>query len=177
MTAFDIAASEIRAKRRLGDCAARSGSSIGARADAGKPRIAQEALDRVRAVLVGQERPRMRDMMRALAGMCRARKLVTPSRATVYKLMAVVPGPTYRFEELPAAVRATLYNLGPGCGVPGHQVAFHCFNYGSTEAMCFAAGMPWLALYQAMRLPGWRTKSRGLIEAVALTRGIIDGRA
>jgi len=185
MTAFDLTESVVRAGRRLGVSegkldgkpGGRSGGKAVARSDAGKPRIAPGALDCVAAVLGGQERPGMGDVMKKIAAMCRARRLAPPSRATIYKLMAVVRRPAYRFDELPAAARAALYNSGPGCDVPGHQVAFYCFNYGGTEAMSFAAGLPWLAIYQAMRLPGWRAKSRGLIEAVAFARGIADGRA
>jgi len=87
-------------------------------------------------------------------------------------MIATVPGPTWRVGDLPPAVRAALYNLAPESRVPGHQLAFSCFNYGDGRALSFAAGLPWLALYQALRLPGYRPKSRGLIEAVAHVRRI-----
>ncbi|HVS12347.1 MAG TPA: hypothetical protein VMV46_00345 [Thermoanaerobaculia bacterium] len=74
--------------------------------------------------------------------------------------------------QLPAPVRESLYNLSEDGTVPGHQLAFHCFNYGSLQAMSFAAGLPWLALYQAARLPGWRPRSKGLLDAILRTRGI-----
>lgn len=86
--------------------------------------------------------------------------------------MDTAPTPPYRIEALKPAVRETLYNLPEAGDVPGHQLAFHCFNYGSTEAMSFAAGMPWLALFQAARLRGWRPRSRGLLEAVLKARRI-----
>ncbi len=101
-----------------------------------------------------------------------AAALVPPSRATVYKLLDVVPTPTYALCELPPAVRHALYNLGPDGDIPGHQVAFYCFNYGDVAAMSFAAGLPWVALHQARRLPGFRARSRGLLEAVVRARGI-----
>lgn len=74
--------------------------------------------------------------------------------------------------DLPPAVRDALYNLTADSEVPGHQVAFYCFNYGDSAAVSFAAGLPWLALYQAGRLPGFRPRSRGLFEAVMRARGL-----
>ncbi|MBI4880836.1 MAG: hypothetical protein HY812_14445 [Planctomycetes bacterium] len=74
--------------------------------------------------------------------------------------------------DLPPSVVASLYNLGPQGDVPAHQVAFYCFNYGDLAAVSFASGLPWLALYQALRLPGHRNKSRALLEAVTCVRGI-----
>ncbi len=114
----------------------------------------------------------MAGVVRRTAERCRKEGLGPPSRASVYKLLASVPTPKYRLRDLPPAVRDALYNMGPGSEVPGHQVAFYCFNYGDLAAMSFAAGLPWLALYQALRLPGYRDRSRGLVEAVALARGI-----
>lgn len=73
---------------------------------------------------------------------------------------------------LPTDVRPCLYNLSDDATVPGRQLAFYCFNYGGGRAASFAAGLPWLDLYQAARLPGWRPKSRGLIQAVLRVRGI-----
>lgn len=119
----------------------------------------------------------MREMLRDIEDRCTSRGLAPPSRATVYRLMASLACPTYRVGDLPGPVRRALYNLGPGSEVPGHQVAFYCFNYGEIAAVSFASGLPWLALYQALRLPGYRKKSRGLIEAAAAARGIRDGRA
>ncbi|HEV8240093.1 MAG TPA: hypothetical protein VGS57_12050 [Thermoanaerobaculia bacterium] len=86
--------------------------------------------------------------------------------------MATTPAGSYSIAGLPAAVRATLYNLSDTGEVPGHQLAFYCFNYGGLEAMSFAAGLPWLALYQAARMRGWRPRSRGLLAAVLDAREI-----
>ncbi|MBW2264329.1 MAG: hypothetical protein JRG91_20370 [Deltaproteobacteria bacterium] len=119
----------------------------------------------------------MARLLADLEKLCRKRRLAPPSRATVYKLMKNLPGPVYLMEDLPDSVRSAVYNLGPGSRVPGHQVAFYCFNYGDTRALSFAAGMPWLAIYQALRMEGYHEKSRGLVEAAALARGISDGRA
>jgi hypothetical protein len=114
----------------------------------------------------------MREMLARIEDRCRARGLEPPSRATVYKLMGTITGPAFRVAELPPSVQAALYNLSPPSEVPAHQVAFYCFNYGDLKAVSFAAGLPWLALYQALRLPGHRAKSRGLLEAVAQVRRI-----
>lgn len=114
----------------------------------------------------------MREMLARIKACCLALRLKPPSRATVYKMMASVPGPTFRPADLPPSVQAALYNMSRHSDVPAHQVAFYCFNYGDLKAVSFAAGLPWLALYQALRLRGHRPKSRGLIEAVALVRRI-----
>jgi hypothetical protein len=90
----------------------------------------------------------------------------------VYKLLDKLSTPTYRLADLPSAVVAALYNLVPTSNVPGHQLAFYCFNYGDLSAVSFAAGLPWLALHQARRMPGYRPRSRGLLEAVVRARGI-----
>lgn len=86
--------------------------------------------------------------------------------------MATLPAGSYPIAPLPAGVRETLYNLDETGEVPGHQLAFHCFNYGGVAALSFAAGLPWLALYQAARMRGWRARSRGLLDAVIAVRGI-----
>jgi len=90
----------------------------------------------------------------------------------VYKLLATLPTPRYTVAGLPPSVRDALYNLTDDSEVPAHQLAFYCFNYGDLAATSFAAGLPWLALYQAARLPGYRPRSRGLLEAVMRARGI-----
>ncbi|MEN8149802.1 MAG: hypothetical protein ABFS86_08255 [Planctomycetota bacterium] len=114
----------------------------------------------------------MTEMLRAIAECCAAHDLRSPSRATVYKLLPGLPGESYRVADLPAAVRSALYNLAPDSEVPARQVAFYCVNYGDLAAASFAAGLPWLAIYQALRMPGHRPKSRGLLEAAARARGI-----
>ena len=103
---------------------------------------------------------------------CRREGVEPPSRATVYKLLKSIPTPLFRVSLLPPQVRRALYNFGSESDVPAHQVAFYCFNYGDLAAVSFAAGLPWLAIHQALRLPGYRARSRGLVEAVARARGI-----
>lgn len=116
-------------------------------------------------------------MLGTIEDLCREQGLVPPSRSSVYKIMAVAPCPRRRMGDLPGAVREALYNLEPDSEVPEHQIAFYCFNYGDSRAMSFASGLGWLAIYQALRLPGHRPGSRSLMRAVAAARGIIDGRA
>ena len=120
----------------------------------------------------GTDRPPMADVLKQISERCRSHGLEPPSRATVYKLLATLPTQVYRLSALPPAVQNALYNLAPDSEVPAHQVAFYCFNYGDLSAISFAAGLPWLALYQARRLPGYRSRSRGLLDAVAHVRGI-----
>lgn len=119
----------------------------------------------------------MRQMLAEIASQCLAEGLSPPSRATVYKLMRRLPVLRYRVGDLPKSVQTALYNLGPDSDVPGHQLAFYCFAYGDLMAVSYAAGLPWLALWQALRLPGMRPRSRGLLEAVVRVRRISDGRS
>jgi len=114
----------------------------------------------------------MRALLAQLRMKCERRGLTAPSRATTYKLLARLPVPTYRVADLPAAVQSALYNLQPESRVPAHQLVFYCVNYGDLEAVSFAAGLPWLAIYQALRMRGYRPRSRGLLEAVARARRI-----
>ena len=114
----------------------------------------------------------MRELLRELAAFCRRRRLRAPARATVYRFIERCPPHRYRIEDLPPPVQAALYNLGPDGDVPGHQLAFHAFQHGDTAAMSFAAGLPWLDLYQADRMRGWRPRSHGLLRAVLRRRSI-----
>jgi hypothetical protein len=123
-------------------------------------------------LLAGYEFPGVKQVLSDLRQRCGENRLPCPSRATVYKLMQQLPGETYPVADLPPVVRAALYNQSVDATVPGHQLAFYCFNYGALGAIHYAAGMPWLPLYQAYRMRGWRPKSRGLLKAVLLARGI-----
>jgi hypothetical protein len=165
---LDLRASLARAEQRLGG----DPSSRQRRADRGRSRLHPEVLARLTELLQGHQRPPVREIQDELERFCAGHDATPPARATIYQMMAQLPATSYAIEELPEAVRSTLYNLSPTGDVPGHQLAFHCLNYGTLEAISFAAGMPWLALYQAARLPGWRRRSRGLLEAILKTRGI-----
>jgi hypothetical protein len=114
----------------------------------------------------------VRSVLRDLDAFCQSSGHRTPARATVYKFLARCDGHIYLAADLPEAVRRALYNLAPDAEVPGHQLAFYCFNYGGLEAISFASGLPWLDLYQAARVRGWRPKSLGLLKAAMRVRGI-----
>lgn len=170
MGAFDLAASFGRAERRLG--VAGGGSKRRERSDRGRSRLDPRVLEIVRRAFSTQERPAMTEALADIARSCRRLGRRPPSRATAYALLDTIPSGTWRVADLPHSVRAALYNLDDSSDVPGHQLAFYCFNYGDLAAVCFASGLPWLALHQALRLPGFRAKSRGLLEAAARVRGI-----
>jgi len=169
MSPFDIESSLERARRRL---RGRPGSRRRPRSDRGRFRLDPRVQSIVEEAIGGHDRPAMAAMLRTVSGRCRELGLTPPSRATLYKLMAGLPTGSYRLGDLPPAVQDALYNLQPDSEVPARQVAFYCFNYGDLRAMSFAAGLPWLALYQARRLPGFRARSRGLLDAVATARGL-----
>lgn len=114
----------------------------------------------------------MRDVLASLRVACEAQGARCPSRATVYNYMARSPSKVYDARTLPPAVRASLYNLADDVQVPGHQLAFYALNYGDLPAAMFAATLPWLDLYQAARVRGWRSRSRALLEAILRHRGI-----
>lgn len=170
MSAFDLAASLVRAERRLGASSGAPGRR--ARSDRGRSRLDPGVLAIVREVLSTQEKPAMTEALGEIARRCRASALRPPSRATVYTLLDTLPCGTWRVSTLPRAVREALYNLDPDAEVPGHQLVFYCFNYGDLGATSFASGLPWLTLHQALRLPGFRPRSRGLLEAAARVRGV-----
>jgi hypothetical protein len=170
MSPFDLRRSQEEARRRLGGPVRRS--TRAPRSDRGHSRLSQAVLECVGQVLSGRDRPRTKDLLRDLEELCRDRGLKPPSRATVYKLMATLPGPGLRKADLPVSVQRALHNLAPESVVPAHQVAFCCFHHGDLRAVAFAAGLPWLAIHQARLMRGYRRKSRGLVEAVARARGV-----
>ena len=142
------------------------------RADRGRSRLPEPIIAVLAEVLSGVDRPRFMDIETALKRYCKENRLSCPSRATLYHYFAVAPLPAYDFGHLPLAVRQALYNLGEESRIPAHQVVFAAFNYGDLEAISFASGLPWLALYQADRVRGWRPKSHALLRAVMKGRGV-----
>jgi hypothetical protein len=167
MPAFDLAASVDRARRRFG-----SGGARQRRSDAGKLRLPAATVALLRPLLLDQGRPRMVDLQRELAAACQRRGLKAPARATLYACLALVEPHGYRVVDLPRHVQGALYNLDVSATVPGHQLAFYCFNHGDLAAISYAAGLPWLDLFQAAKLGGWRPRSRGLLQAVLQLRHI-----
>jgi hypothetical protein len=139
---FEITASHERAGRLLGQ----RRSARRRRSDAGRSRLDRRALRALEALAGGDERPSMAALQREHAARCARLGVRAPARAT-------------------------LYNVASDAVVPGRQLAFFCFNYGSLPAISFAAGLPWLDLYQATRLRGWRPRSRGLLLAARRARG------
>jgi hypothetical protein len=171
MSAFNLQESLERAEKRLGSPEEFHGKL--ARSDRGVSRLNPIVIECLTKIASGMEKPRMTEMLKELALMCEKKGIPKPSRATVYKLLDKLPAPSYKVNDLPESVRNALYNLSPSSEVPGHQLAFYCFNYGTMDAVSFAASLPWLAVYQALKLPGYRKKSRGLALAVATARNII----
>jgi hypothetical protein len=168
MAAFGLKESMQRAEKRFGG----DPSLRRPRRDRGRPRLPAELQAELERLLQGQERPPVRTIRSRLEDFCASRVLDIPARATIYQAMARAPAGGYPVAELPKAIQETLYNLSEDSFVPGHQLAFHCLNYGGVQAVSFAAGLPWLALYQAARMPGWRPRSRGLLDAILRVRGI-----
>lgn len=113
----------------------------------------------------------MAELHRRLERLCAAEGLRVPSRGSLYAAFDSIEGHAYDIVSLPPAAAQCLYNLPREGRVSGRQLVFYCLNYGSLTALSFAAGLPWLDLHQARRLRGWRTRSRGLLEAVLRVRG------
>ncbi len=164
---FDINESQRQARQRLGRDSTRR-----RRSDAGRSRLPTIVLAELRAAALEHDRPSMATLQRRLSDLCARSGLRPPSRASLYGAFSRIEGHTYSMRRLPTPVVEALYNMAPAGNVPGHQLAFYCFNYGSLPAVSYAAGLPWLDLYQAQRLRGWRLRSRGLLTAVMRVRGI-----
>jgi hypothetical protein len=164
---FEITASHERAGRLLGQ----RRSARRRRSDAGRSRLDRRALRALEALAGGDERPSMAALQREHAARCARLGVRAPARATLYNTLVRLKGHAYAVSDLPVAVRRALYNVASDAVVPGRQLAFFCFNYGSLPAISFAAGLPWLDLYQATRLRGWRPRSRGLLLAARRARG------
>jgi hypothetical protein len=164
---FDLSASLKSAEARFGK--QQPGRR---RSDRGKHRMAAETMARLAKVLGAHERVPMRQVMAALAAPGRQRRRRSPSRAVIYQFMAHTPLHFFALQELPREVREALYNLAGETRVPAPQVVFYCFNHGTVSAMSFAAGLPWIDLYQAERMRGWRPASLALLRSVTRARGL-----
>ena len=114
----------------------------------------------------------MAALQRLVSERCLSAGLKPPARASLYNGLARLDGHIYTVATLPRPVVEALYNIAPDGRVPGHQLAFYCFNHGSLSAISYAAGLPWLDLYQARRMRGWRPRSFGLLQAVMRRRGL-----
>ena len=169
MSVFDLDKSLESAQARLGKDVPKARKR---RSDAGGTRLAAPVASELCRLLGGTDRPAIREVERQLRAFCKERNLRSPARATVYRFMTEIPVHEYRVADLPDAVRAALYNLDPRSRVPGHQLVFYAFNYGDARAMSFASALPWLDLYQAARMRGWRPMSLGPLCAAIRQRGI-----
>jgi hypothetical protein len=171
MAAFDLTKSLALAQERFGanqgDMKARR-----SRSDRGRSRLPGPIVEFLNKALSGLDRPRFADLEADVARFSDEHGFSCPSKATLYYYLTIAPLPAFEFGSLPLSVRASLYNLGDGSRVPAHQVVFAAFNYGDIGAISFAAGLPWLALYQADRTRGWRPKSHALLRAVMKGRGL-----
>jgi hypothetical protein len=163
---FDIDGSVTRARARL----ATGQHTRRQRSDRGKSRMDARAQAALSSLLSSVSRPRMRDVLHELRARARASGFRCPSRATVYNSLPRIAAPSYRIADLPDAARASLHNLDHAGEVPGAQLVFHLVNYGDTRALSFAASLPWLCLYQAERMRGFRPKSLGLLRALLRAR-------
>ena len=164
---FDIIESQRQARARLDRVSLRK-----RRSDAGRSRLSGVVLSELGAAALGNDRPSMAALQRLVSERCLSAGLKVPARASLYNALARLDGHVYAVGTLPPAVVEALYNIAPDGLVPGRQLAFYCFNYGSLPAISYAAGLPWLDLFQARRLRGWRPRSLGLLLAVMRRRGL-----
>lgn len=144
------------------------------RSDAGRPRIDAKARALLSELLSVAQRPHMHEVLALLKQRCRAERVPCPSRAASYNVLPHLDTPMYRVADLPDHVGAALYNLDDATRVSGAQLAFYLMNHGDTRALSFAAAMPWLCLYQAERMRGFRPKSHALLRALLRARRSVD---
>ncbi len=167
MSIFNLKSSISSAERRLsGHDPQKQRTSRRQRSDRGGSRLDLAVRAHLDLLMSGYAQPRMRDVCTKISAHCLAHGLKVPSRATVYNYRTIAKTTPVVSSLLPPEVRSCLYNLEGVVTVPAHQLVFHCLNYGNIRAMSFAASMPWLALFQAGRMRGWRPKSRGLLDAI-----------
>ncbi len=169
MSTFNLESSIQKAQQRLRHTRL---STRKKRSDRGKLRLHRGIQSYLNKQLAGHVRPAMKQVLRNLRNHCLQKNLRCPSRAFVYQYLRKIELPRVRVNALPRPVQQALYNFANYSVVPQHQLAFYCLNYGDISAISFAAGLPWLALYQAARMRGWRPKSRGLLRAIMKTRNI-----
>jgi hypothetical protein len=141
------------------------------RSDRRKSRFAAPVEAELQRLLGTFERPPIHTVMQSVRQACELLHQPPPSRASIYNAIARACPPQYQVRDLPPAVRSCLLNLD--CAeIGGAQLVFHAFNYGTTEALSFAAGLPWLCLLRAAEWRGFRPKSYALLRAVMAYRGI-----
>jgi hypothetical protein len=129
-------------------------------------------IEGLRSLVMGMDRPPMAEVEGQIREMCAWHGQRPPARASLYNVLPRLDGHAYEVSGLPAHVRQALYNVDPQGSIGGAQLVSYCFNFGSLDAASFAAGLPWLDLYQASHLRGWRARSLALLRAVMHVRGI-----
>jgi hypothetical protein len=123
-------------------------------------------------LLHGRDRPAIDSLLAETRARARALRIEAPSRASIYNFMKRCPPHRYAIASLPEPVRKALYNVDPEGTILGHQLAFYAFQHGDLRAACFAAGLPWIDLYLADGLRGWRERSHALLRSVLRFREI-----
>lgn len=169
MSVLSINSSIIRAERRL-----RGSGARGPRGDRGVARINARAEAALQRLLHTRDKPAINAVATQLQSYCARVGISAPSRASVYNAVQRAVAPSFTTDAMPQAMRDALYNLdlSTRLSVPGDQLVFYAFNYGSPAAISFAAALPWLCLAKAANLRGWRPKSRALLQAVCVYRRI-----
>lgn len=162
---FDFQDSVLKAEARLSRPGGRR-----RRADAGRSRLPDPVQSVLREAAADHDRPAMAELRRRLADVAERSGVRAPSRATLYTAFDRLEGNSYRIGSLPEPVSRCLHNLEPSGRVAGRHLVFACLNYGTLQALSFAAGLPWLDLHQSRRLRGWRPRSRGLLDAILRRR-------
>ena len=115
---------------------------------------------KLRELLLDQDKPSMVSLTRELREFCLDRGTRPIARASLYNAIERVPVPALPRSSLPDVVLQSLYNLADparssdGADIPCDQIVFYAFNHGSTAAVSFASGLPWLCLHRAARRPG-----------------------
>lgn len=165
MSAFSLEESARRAHERLQKERPR-------RSDQGTTKFAPRVEAELQRLLHTSERPSIAQVAARLRETCQRWGEPMPSRPSIYNAIKRAVPPKYEVAHLPAAVRSTLLNLD-NPQIDGAQLVFHAFNYGSTEALCFASGLPWLCLLRASELSGYRPKSYALLRSVLAYREIV----
>ncbi len=163
----DLNSSFVNAERRF------SPGKKQRRRDAGQSRFPKPVQDKLRKLLLSHDRPSMTKLMSELQDFCTVKSLPCPSRSSIYNFAKYMRGNLYKPMDLPDDIRASLYNLDHETPVPGHQLVYYAFHYGTLSAISQASGLPWIDLYQASLLPAWRPRSKGLLLAVMRSRGMV----
>ncbi len=166
MSLSDLDSSFVNANRRIVQ------GNHQRRSDAKQSRFPKPVQDKLRSMLLVHERPSVTALKAELVDYCSKHQLPCPSRSSIYNFIKNTPGHSYSVSTLPDDLRAAMYNVDLKQPVPGHQLVFYAFHYGTLAAVSQASGLPWLDLYQASLLPAWRPRSRGLLEAALRARGI-----